>query len=286
MHCFFKNKILLDLIKVSIFLWVLFFQVFLPQDAQTDGKETMHIVVTGSSTVAPLVSEIARLFEKAHPEIQIDVQMGGSSRGIADARRGLADIGLVSRGLNENEKDLKAFPIAFDGITVILHKNNPVKKLSDAEIIAIYKGKIKNWKKVGGRDAPITVVNKSEGHSTLALFTHYFKLKNTEIRPDIIIGENAHGIKTVSGNPDAIAYVSIGAATFEAGLGGAIKLLPLAGISPTLENVQNGRFPIRRPLNLVTQEKPEGWVLRFIQFARSKEVRPLIQEQHFVPLPE
>lgn len=272
--------------KSLIFLWVFFFQLFLPPDAQTDRKETTHIVLTGSSTVAPLVSEIARLFEKVHPEIQIDVQMGGSSRGIADARRGLADIGLVSRDLNNNEKDLKAFPIAFDGITVILHKNNPVKKLSDTEIIAIYQGRIKNWKKVGGRDAPITVVNKSEGHSTLVLFTRYFKLKNTEIRPNIIIGDNAQGIKIVSGNPDAIAYVSIGAAAFEVALGTRIKLLPLADISPTLANVQNGRFPIRRPLNLVTKEKPERWVLRFIQFARSKEVRPLIQEQHFVPLPE
>lgn len=271
---------------ISIFFWLCVLQLLMPYSMQAAEGEKAHIILTGSSTVAPLVSEIARLFEKAHPEILVDVQTGGSSRGIADTRRGLADIGLVSRDLKENEKDLKAFSIALDGITMILHQNNPVLKLSDVEIIAIYQGKIKNWKKVGGRDAPITVVNKSEGHSTLELFTRYFKLKNTEIHPDVVIGENAQGIKTVSGNPDAIGYVSIGAATLEAELGTPIKLLPVTNISPILKNVQNGRFPIRRPLNLVTKEKPEGWVKRFIQFARSKEVRAVIREQYFVPLPE
>ncbi len=274
------------MLKILLLFWVLSLQIFLPQHTHAAGKEKTHLVLTGSSTVAPLVSEIARLFEDSHPEIQVDVQSGGSSRGIADARRGLAEIGLVSRDLKENEKDLKAFSIAFDGITIILHRDNPVKKLSNAEIVAIYQGKIKNWEKVGGHDAPITVINKSAGHSTLELFTAYFKLKSTEIHPDVIIGDNAQGIKTLSGNPDAIAYVSIGAAALEAELGTPIKLLPVANISPTLENVQNGRFPIRRPLNLVTQKKPTGWVLRFIQFARSKDVRAVIQEQYFVPLPE
>jgi len=271
-------------LKISLFSLFLFFQVCMSQGVLAKGKEKTHIVLTGSSTVAPLASEIARLFEKKHPGVFVDVQTGGSSRGIADARRGLADIGMVSRNLKKNEADLNAFSIAFDGVTMILHKNNPVSKLSHAEIIAIYRGQIKNWKKVGGRDASITVVNKAEGHSTLELFTRYFELKNSEIHPDVIIGDNAQGIKTVSGNPDAIGYVSIGAARVDVAWGAPIKLLPVAKVSPTLENVQNGHFPIRRPLNFVTKKIPAGWVKAFIQFARSKEVRAVIQEQSFVPI--
>ena len=71
-----------------------------------------RLVLTGSSTIAPLMSEIGKRFEMIHPDVRIDVQMGGSSRGVADARQGLADIGMVSRSLNDDESDLHGSLIA------------------------------------------------------------------------------------------------------------------------------------------------------------------------------
>lgn len=68
---------------------------------QLQGK----LVLTGSSTVAPLISEIAKRYEAEHSGVRIDVQTGGSSRGVADARQGVADIGMVSRSLKDNEKE-------------------------------------------------------------------------------------------------------------------------------------------------------------------------------------
>jgi phosphate transport system substrate-binding protein len=71
---------------------------------KTAGGTTRNkIVITGSSTVAPLVAEIAKQFEAKHPDIRVDVQTGGSSRGLTDARQGLADIGMVSRALTDKE---------------------------------------------------------------------------------------------------------------------------------------------------------------------------------------
>ncbi len=107
------------------------------------------------------------------------------------------------------EKAWRSFSIARDGVTIILNKDNPLPALSDKQVVDIYTGKIKNWKEVKGKDAPITVVNKAEGRSTLELFTHYFKLKNSDIKAQVVIGDNEQGIKTVAGNPNAIGYVSI-----------------------------------------------------------------------------
>ncbi len=242
------------------------------------------LVITGSSTVAPLAVEIGKRFESLHPGIRVNVQTGGSSRGIADARSGLADIGMASRSLKDSENDLHAFTIAHDGICIILHQANIVNALSDEQVVAIYKGTIKNWKEVGGPDAPITVVNKSEGRATLDLFLHYFKIKNTDIHPDVVIGDNEQGIKTVAGNPDAIGYVSIGTAEYDATHDIPIKLLPVNAVPATLENVGNGSFPLSRPLNLVTKAVPTGLAKEFIDFARSKQVHDLVKEQYFVPL--
>jgi phosphate transport system substrate-binding protein len=243
------------------------------------------LVLTGSSTIAPLAAEIGKRFESLHNNVRVDVQTGGSSRGISDARAGLANIGMASRALKEDEKDLLGFTIALDGIGVILNKANPVKALDKQQIIEIYTGKIVNWKAVGGNDAPITVINKAEGRSTLELFLHYFGLKNTEVKPQVIIGDNQQGIKTVIGNPYAIGYVSIGTAEYEASQGAAIKLLPLEGIAASVENVRNRSFPLSRPLNLVTRAEPAGIAKVFIEFAGSPQVNDLIEAQYFVPVP-
>lgn len=243
-----------------------------------------RLVLTGSSTIAPLAAEIGKRFEKLNPGVRVDVQSGGSTRGINDARSGLADIGMASRGLNPGEQDLKSHTIARDGIGLILHQSNPVTTLSAAKIIAIYKGEIRNWQEVGGKDAKITVVNKAEGRSTLELFLHHFQLKNSAIKAQVIIGDNQQGIKTVAGNPGAIGYVSIGSAEYEEAQGTPIRQLPLDGVAATVANVRNGSFPLARPLNLVTTGKESGLARRFIDYARSEAVDDLVSDQYFVPL--
>ncbi|MFQ5495233.1 MAG: substrate-binding domain-containing protein, partial [Phycisphaerae bacterium] len=211
------------------------------------------------------------------------------SRGIADVRRGLADIGMVSRAMTEAESDLTSFALARDGVCLIVHADNPARELTDDQIVGIYTGKIENWREVGGRDAPITVVHKAAGRATLAVFLEHFGLDSGEVRADVIIGDNEHGIKTVLGNPDAIGYVSVGTAEYHAGQGAPLRLLASHGVSASARHLQDGTFPIRRVLNLVTRATPEGpatpegQAARFIAFTRSAAVSDLVREFHFVP---
>ncbi len=251
-----------------------------PAADQLTGK----LVVTGASTLAPLIGEIGKRFESLYPAVRIDVQSGGSSRGVADARQGLADIGMVSRAMKEDERDLSAFPVARDGVCPILHQENPVQALADEQVVAIYTGKITNWKAVGGTDAPITVVNKAEGRSTLEVFLHYFKLKSVDVKAQVVIGDNEQGVKTVAGNRNAIGYVSIGTAEYDATHGVPIKLLPIGGVEASTESVQKGIFPLSRPLHIVTRTPPVGLAKAFIEYAQSKAVHDLIRQQYFVPL--
>lgn len=246
---------------------------------------TSHkLIVTGSSTIAPLAVELGRRFELLHPGVRVDVQTGGSSRGINDARKGVADIGMVSRAMKTDEQDLQAFILALDGIGIIVHASNPITALTQQQMIDIYTGKITNWRDAGGKDARITVVNKAEGRSTLELFLSHFQLKNSEIKPHIIIGDNQQGIKTVAGNPHAIGYVSIGAAEYDAQRGVPIKLLPMDGVAASVANVRNGTYPLSRPLNLVTRIIPLGLIKQFIDFARSEQAHDLVEAQYFVPV--
>jgi phosphate transport system substrate-binding protein len=258
------------------------------QSANTATQSTNRLqgklVLTGSSTVAPLAAEIGKRFESQYPGVRIDVQTGGSSRGIADVLRGVADIGMISRSLKEEEQDLQGFAIARDGIGIIIHQDNPVKSLSHQQVVDIYTGKINNWQEVNGNNAPITVVNKAEGRFTLELFLNYFQIQNSNIKASVVIGDNQQGMKTVAGNPNAIGYVSIGTAEVSRHSGINIKLLPLNEIAATTENVQNQTFPLARSLNFVTKTPPQGLKQAFIEFAQSPQVHDIIQQQEFVPI--
>jgi phosphate transport system substrate-binding protein len=242
-----------------------------------------RIVLSGSKTMAPLAVELGKRFEAGHPGVVVQVEVGDSSRGIADTRQGKADIGMVSRALRDDEKDLRPRTLAHDGVSVIVHKDNPVAALTDEQVTRIFTGAITNWKDVGGRDAKITVVNRG-GSATHELFTDYFKLKGADIKAAMVAQDNEQGLVLVSGDADAIGYVAVGMAEFDAKEGGMeIKLLPVHGVVATTAAVGDGSFPISRPLALVTRAEPVGLVRDFLDFAASKESEELLRKNFFVP---
>ncbi len=250
----------------------------------SEKKRGETIVLTGSSTVAPLVADAALRFESAHPGSRVEVQTGGSSRGIADALYGLATFGMISRELKPDEAALTAHPIAVDGVGVIVHRGNAVSNFTRQDLINIYTGKISNWKTMGGKDAPITVANKAEGRATLEVFLEYTGLDSADIVASVVVGENQQAIRTVVANPNAIAYVSIGSAASEAAAGTPVKLANCDGVEPTHENVAAGKFPIMRPLQLVTRGEIPVSAREFLDFLTAPANRDLIEAHLYVPL--
>lgn len=247
------------------------------------GAPAGNLLLTGSSTMTPLMKEIGRRFEGLHPGVRVEVQAGGSGRGITDTRQGKADIGMASYALTDKEGDLYGFPIARDGVCLILHRDNPVRTLSDRQVVDIFTGRIVNWNKVGGRDAPVTVLNAREGYGSVDLFTHYYNLRYDVIKARQMVGDNQTRINAISDNPNAIVYVSVGEAERKAQAGAPIKLIPVGGVAATSRNIRSGNFPISRPLTLVTKGLPTGLAKEFIEFSLSSQVGDLILAHDFVP---
>lgn len=242
------------------------------------------LMITGSSTMAPLIAELAKVYQKNHKDLKIEVQTGGSAKGISDCRDRLNDIGMVSRSLEPNEQDIQANPIAKDGLALIVNKKNPVQNITRDQVIQIYTGQIKNWKQLGGANEKIVVVSKAEGRAALDLFLHSFGLKASQIKAEVIIGDEEQGIKTVAGSPAAIAYISVSSVDGPHAAGLNVHSLMLEGRKPTSENVRKGEYQLSRFLNLVSCGQQKKSVTDFVRFVTSKIGQQVIQDLNYIPL--
>ncbi len=240
-----------------------------------------RIVITGSSTMAPLLLEIATAFEAAHG-VRVDVHSGGSGRGLEDVRRGVADIGMVSRALTDAESDLAGRVIAQDGIAIIVNSANPLSMLQREDLLALYQREVLNWRELSSLEAPVVAVHKAAGRATQERLLSYLGVKDDAIKPHLIAGENQEVIKLVAGNAGAIGYVSLGPAAHEARRGAAIRLVNLEGVVASDANVGNGQYPMSRPLTLVYRTQAGDAVGELIAFALSREAAPAYERFGFV----
>lgn len=245
--------------------------------------EPGRLRIAGSSTMAPLVTAIARRLHARYPQVDISIEAGGSGRGLDDARAGKADIGMVSRALGEGDKDLYSLPIGRDGVALVVHRANPVRSLTPRQIADIYSGKISNWKQVGGANAPIFVIKSEEKRSSSELFTHYFQLRYEDMKSQLVAGDNAERIELLLKHPNAIVYMSVGEAERNAQKGVPLKLLPIDGVAASSRAIRSGDYPLARPLTLVTKGTPAGLTKLFIEYAASSQVSDLVVAHDFVP---
>ena len=249
------------------------------------GQPEETLTATGSSTIAPVFGEIAAQFESEH-DIRVNVQGGGSSRGIQDTANGRVQLGMASRALTDAErnKGLMEHTLAWDGIALIVHHDNPIMALDRGQIRSLFSGEFNSWDDIGAASMPVVIVNKAEGRSTLTLFLEAFELQNSDIQADIVAAENQQVILSVAGNPGALGYVSIGAALAAERDGTAIRALPLDGVPADAASVQSGQWPLRRPLNLLTLGPAQGATATLIDFARNSDgARALLEQYYFVP---
>lgn len=244
-------------------------------------------LVTGASTIAPILQKVAERLEAQDPRLRIEVETGGTGRGIKDTKESLNDLGMASRDLTAEElTGVEAVPIALDGVAMIVHASNPLDELTREQVVAIYKGEITDWSGVGGPPGDITVVNKAEGRSTLEVFLKNFGLEASAVKADVIIGDNAQGVRLVQGDAQALGYVSIGDAQRAAESGVPIKLLRYKGVVPSVATVTDGTYPIRRTLYvLFRQGEGRGEIgQRILDFLESPEGCAVVEELSFVPL--
>jgi len=238
-------------------------------------KTSGTVSTDGSTSMEKVIGALGEAFERENSGVTFTYAPTGSGSGIQAVREGRCDIGLSSRALKDEEaaSGLKATTLAYDGIAVIVHPDNPVADLDVETIAKIYTGQIANWKDAGGQDGEIVLIGREAGSGTRDGFE---SITGTEdaCRYRQELTSTGDVITAVSQNPNAIGYASL------ASLQDSVKALSVGGVAPSEETVKDGSYVIQRPFLLVT--KADGQLSdaaqKFFDFATSPDAAALIAQ--------
>jgi phosphate transport system substrate-binding protein len=252
----------------------------------------------GSDTIVNLALAWAEAYQKVNPDVRISVSGGGSGTGIAALINGTTDIANASRKIKDEEQQNATqngvmpheIEIARDAIGVVVNPANPVQQLTLPQVSDIYSGKIRNWKEVGGEDRPIVLLSRESNSGTHVYFLEQVvrlghSKDKTLFSPDTLLLPSSEGIiAEVRQNPNAIGYDGLGYITPE------VKTLAIAAqdggeyVKPSSETVNNGQYPIARPLFMYTNGEPQGDVKTYLDWVLGPQGQQIVDDLGFVPL--
>ena len=227
----------------------------------------------GSTSMEKVISTLGEAFTENNRDVAFTYNPTGSGSGITAVKEGRCDIGLSSRALKEEEKadGLEATVLAYDGIAIIVHPDNPVSDLSLEQIAKMYTGEITNWKEAGGEDQEIVLIGREAGSGTRDGFESITGTKDScRYRQELT--STGDVITTVSQNPNAIGYASLSAVK------DTVKALSVDGVAPSEATVKDGSYSVQRPFVLVTVKDRalSAAAQEFFDYATSREVNDLI----------
>ena len=203
----------------------------------------------GSTSMEKVIGALSESYMAANKDVTVNYNPTGSGAGITAVQEGTCDIGLSSRALKDEEKaaGLQETVLAYDGIAIIVHPDNPVSDLSIEQIAQLYTGEITNWKDVGGNDAQVVLIGREAASGTRDGFESITGTKDKcQYRQELT--STGDVITAVSQNPDAIGYASL------ASIKDSVKALNVDGVTPSEASVKDGSYKVQRPFVLVTVE--------------------------------
>lgn len=259
------------------------------------------IQIKGSDTMVNLVQILAEEFMKKRPDVPLAILGGGSGTGISALINGTCHIAMNSREWKEKEIELawekgvkpRVFVIAQDGLSIIVNEKNPLDHLTTEEVAAIYRGEIKNWKVVRGADSPITLYGRQSNSGTY-VFLQEHVLGNKNYSPEMReMNGNAQIVEAVIQDMSGIGYVGVGY-VYDKEKGQVLKGIKMlniakdsrsASFSPLDKNaVDEGKYPIARPLYLSVKGKPSETTADFLRFITGPEGQKIVEREGFFPI--
>jgi len=250
--------------------------------------------VSGSTTVNAVAADAAEALRAQGMRITVDSQ-GGSAGGIAQLGAGEVDIAMSSKPIADSDRT--AFPevdfvpteIGKDAVGVIVRReviDGGVTSLNREQLKALFEGRVRNWSELGGPDLEVFIYDKEPGRGTREVLDAYLYGKGVKAPPPpqsdtyAIVGGNEETRTKLRSTPGSVGPLS---SSFIEGVP-QLAALAVDGVEPSPANVANDRYPMARPLFLLTDGPPAGAAKRFVDYVLSSEGQELVTRHGYLNL--
>jgi phosphate transport system substrate-binding protein len=212
--------------------------------------------------------------------VRIHIEGGNTNPGLRALLASEIDMAGAGRHLTAAEKKqgLVEHFLGWDVLAVVVQRTNPVNALTLAQLRGIFSGEIRSWKEVGGRDEPIIVVTSPKGSGMRAAVQELVLGEKSFTTAEVVSGVVGQADQQLSMFPTGMTAISLSMVDNE-----RVKLLLVEGVEPSAANVAAGRYPLAKPLALVTRGQPKGQLEQFIRFALSPRGQRILAKS-FVPV--
>ncbi len=239
-------------------------------------KADMSITAVGSTALQPLVEAAGEDYSGTQIGSFINVQGGGSGTGLSQVQEGAVEIGN-SDVYAEEQKGINAaklvdHKVAVVGITPIVNKENGIKNLTTKQLIAIFTGKVTNWRQVGGHNQKIVIINRAQGSGTRATFEKW-ALNGHQSEPAQEQDSSGMVRQIVGTTPGAISYVGFSY------VNKTVQAVNINNVAPTDKNVETNKWPVWSYEHMYTQKNANQLTRRFIKYVQSSKIQHTLVRQ-------
>lgn len=281
----------------------------LPDYAKQSGISG-NLISVGSDTLANLMTLWAEEFKRQYPNVNIQIQAAGSSTAPPALIEGTSNIGPMSRMMTQGE--IAAFEtkhgykptavgVAIDALAVFVHKDNPIKGMTIAEVDAVFSATrkcghnedIQNWGQLGldasWASRPVQLYGRNSVSGTYGYFKEHAlckgDFKNT-------VNEQPGSASVVQGIAKSISGMGYSGIGYKTSGVLAVPLATKSGepfVEATPENAISGKYPLSRLLYIYVNKQPNSPLppleAEFLKMVMSKAGQMVVIKDGYVPLP-
>ena len=247
--------------------------------------------IKGSDTLLPLTQALSEMYMDSDPQASVTVTGGGSGVGISALLEGTTDIAMASRSIKFTEKmkmkhagrELREAVVAWDALAVIVNPSNPVDQLTREQLEQIFRGRIRNWKEVGGPDLKIVVYSRETSSGTYEFFKESVLHDKNYAAGVLSMPATGAVIQSVRQTRGAIGYVGL------AYLNRYVKPLAVSYdggehfVKPSVQTAIGGEYPVVRPLYYYYDQASAAAVTPFLEFVATPQAREKMLQTGFIP---
>jgi phosphate transport system substrate-binding protein len=248
-----------------------------------------------SESLLGLSRQWTNAFSLQHTDARFQVTGGSTVAALGALADQKIQVAVVSRSMRYKETQACEaafrqrpieYKVAVNGVAVYVNAANSVNELTYDELAGIFKGKLRNWKELGGKDAPIVAFGLETNTPAGDLFSAEV-LEGSEFASDVRIVSQAELNKAVARETYGIGFGALARKAAEGTRAMSIKrVYSSTPVEPSEDAISNRIYPISRYcFCYLNPAANQDQIKAFLDWVRGDQGQQTAREAGFFPLP-